>query len=367
MNEKKQLHFLHLLVLWLIISVFHVPCKAERAENLFIEASSSYSFFMAHRPVLQSYTNAHFSQYQLSIGKKASGNMSWHSLYHYPDYGVHLFYSNLGHNIYTGRAAAAMIFMQFPFYRFKQSNFNFNVALGPGWVEKKFDPINNYKNMVNGSHWNAAIQLGVNYSKQIQKSQTLSLGIGLTHFSNGATQLPNLGINLPMVQIAYKYRFQNIEKGNTDTAITPKKIQFSIATSMGKKQVYPVLGKNYFFCTLSGTALYGLNQKANAGILVDVFKDASVSHQMLYDKDTSNNNKTNVQVAVGGMYEIVIHRLSFPLAAGFYIYNNYSQLPFMYFKLGVNYSLSSHFFLLFNLKSHFAKADYFAYGAGYRF
>jgi hypothetical protein len=88
---------------------------------------------------------------------------------------------------------------------------------------------------------------------------------------------------------------------------------------------------------------------------------------MKFDTDSTNNNKTNLQVGIGGVYEIAIDRFTIPLAAGFYVYNNYKVLPVMYLKFALNYYITKQIHVSFNLKSHYAKADYFSYGLGYRF
>jgi hypothetical protein len=336
-------------------------------KNLFFEARSNYSVLMAHRPNLQAYPNAHFGMFELNFGLKTNGSKQWHHSYHYPDIGLSLFYTNVGKNKYTGFAAATFAYIQFPYARFKKSQFNFKLALGPGWVEKKFNRLNNYKNLVSGSHLNAAIQLTQSYAIALTNHQQLSLGICLTHFSNGAFKLPNLGLNLAGLQIAYQYKFNDIKATLIDTSKFEKKIRYVIAYSCGLKQVYPVLGKQYFLSNFSASIFNNFKEKGSVGLMFDLFKDESVINQMKYDTDSSNNNSTNLQAGIAGVYEIAIDKFTIPLAAGFYIYNNYKVLPVMYLKFALNYYVTKHIHLSFNLKSHYAKADYFSYGLGYRF
>ena len=131
------------------------------------------------------------------------------------------------------------------------------------------------------------------------------------------------------------------------------------------KEVYPVLGQQYVLGNFYTSALYQYNNKSRIGIAADLFKDQSVMHQMKYDTITGNDNKTNLQVGIGAVHEVVINRLSLPIQAGFYVYNNYTILPTMYIKLGVNYAITKHLYANFTLKSHYAKADYFSYGVGF--
>jgi hypothetical protein len=336
-------------------------------DNLILEARGSYSVFMAHRHNLKAYPNAHFGMYELNLAKKVSGKYRWHLLYHYPIVGASLYFTNMGKNKYTGSAFATFAYIQFPYLRFKKSSVNFKLALGPGWVEKKFDRVANYKNVVTGTHLNAAIQLTQSYQWQIGAHQNLAFGICLTHFSNGAYKLPNLGINMAGIQLTYQYQFKEVKKALTDTITFSKKMKYQVAYSAGLKQVYPVLGKQYFLQNLSLIVFNQYKEKGSVGLLFDLFKDDSVINQMMYDTDSTNNGKTNVQLGIGGVYEFAIDRFTIPLAAGIYVYNNYRELPLMYLKFGLNYYITKKIHLSFNLKSHYAKADYFSYGVGYRF
>ncbi len=357
---------LYVVIFWVLVA--EQPGFAKnKTENIFVEARGSYSIFMAHRPNLLAYPTGHFGMYEFNVGVKTSGSKSWHQLYHYPNIGLSIFYTNIANNKYTGSAAATLAYIQFPYARFKKSQFNFKLALGPGWLEKKFDRINNYKNLVTGTHLNAAIQLTQSYAIELTPRQLISLGICLTHFSNGAFKLPNLGVNLAGLQLGYQFKFNDVRNPLLDTNKFERKLNYLFAYSCGLKQVYPVLGKQYFLSNFSFIILNNYKEKASVGLLFDLFKDDSVINQMKYDTDSSNNDKTNLQAGIGAVYEIAIDKFTIPLAAGFYVYNNYKVLPVMYLKFALNYYITKNIHVSFNLKSHYAKADYFSYGLGFRF
>jgi hypothetical protein len=355
------------VIIFLVVVFEQLGFAKSKTDNVFVEARANYSIFMAHRPNLSGYPSAHFGMYELNVGLKTSGSKMWHQLYHYPNIGLSIFYTNMANNKYTGSASASLAYIQFPYARFRKSQFNFKLALGPGWVEKKFDRVNNYKNLVTGTHLNAAIQLTQSYAIELTPKQQISFGICLTHFSNGAFRLPNLGVNLAGLQFGYHYKFNEVRKPLLDTNKFERKLNYIFAYSCGLKQVYPVLGKQYFLSNFSVAVFNNYKEKGSVGVLFDLFKDDSVINQMRYDTDSSNNNKTNLQVGIGGVYEIAIDRFTIPLAAGFYVYNNYKVLPVMYLKFALNYYITKNIHVSFNLKSHYAKADYFTYGVGYRF
>jgi hypothetical protein len=51
---------------------------------------------------------------------------------------------------------------------------------------------------------------------------------------------------------------------------------------------------------------------------------------------------------------------------GYYLYNRYKDDGNIYSRLCLRYHFSDRYFAVLNLKSHFAKADYWEYGIGMR-
>lgn len=72
--------------------------------------------------------------------------------------------------------------------------YEWNFGLSFGW--KPFDEQTNPLNEVVGSRLNAYINLGLMLDWRFAPQWSLSLGVGLTHFSNGNTRYPNGGVNL---------------------------------------------------------------------------------------------------------------------------------------------------------------------------
>ena len=73
------------------------------------------------------------------------------------------------------------------------------------YSEKVLDHYQNPKNVAIGTNWNTMMCFGL---KSIQrfKNSTISLGIDLTHFSNGGFKMPNYGINIPYISVGYGRR-----------------------------------------------------------------------------------------------------------------------------------------------------------------
>lgn len=72
-------------------------------------------------------------------------------------------------------------------------DYEWNFGISTGW--KKYDPNVNPHNRVVGSKANAYIHLGMLLDWELSPSLNVKAGVGVTHFSNGNTQLPNAGVN----------------------------------------------------------------------------------------------------------------------------------------------------------------------------
>ncbi len=63
----------------------------------------------------------------------------------------------------------------------------------------------NNRNIVIGSHINTKIVFRAEKEFSLSANNHLNLGIGVCHFSNGAYQTPNLGINFLLFNLGYSY------------------------------------------------------------------------------------------------------------------------------------------------------------------
>ena len=77
--------------------------------------------------------------------------------------------------------------------------------MGLGYFTNPFDLEDNHLNRAIGSNLNVGIRLGFHQTISLNDQMDISFGIGMTHFSNGNTQLPNLGVNMPNLQFGYNF------------------------------------------------------------------------------------------------------------------------------------------------------------------
>lgn len=72
---------------------------------------------------------------------------------------------------------------------------HFELGTGLGWATAPYDPVERPLSIAIGTRLNAGLHLGTAATVLEGASGRISIGAGLTHFSNGSLALPNLGIN----------------------------------------------------------------------------------------------------------------------------------------------------------------------------
>jgi hypothetical protein len=345
------------------------------SSNLFVEGKIHYGFLYAHHLELEIF-NAHFPAFEVSIQHQTYGKHQWERDYAYPIIGLTCWYSGLGGSPELGQALGLMPFINFPLYRHKKWFFGFRFAIGVGYLTKKFDRIENYKNTAIGSHLNAAVNMMFEVRYSINSWLTASAGISLQHFSNGSLKLPNYGLNAPMLNIGLAYWPVNQNRKIGDrrypptepySAILRDHIEFNIGLSTGYKNMEAVLGKNYFVFHLYENTFYRISKKSKVGVGLDLSYDPSHIRILELHGDTLQSNWQILRPGINAAYQLVMSKVGFIFNIGYYLGGAEKSNGPLYEKISVQYSFAKNFFANVMLKVHFGRADYIGWGIGYKF
>lgn len=363
------------LILLLSAEVF---CESDHKlfnQNLYIEAKAYYGFLYAHHLELERY-NSHFPAFEVSIQQLTFGKHEWERAFNYPILGLSLWYSGLGGFSEVGSAIAIMPYIDFPLYKKEPFCFNFRFALGAGYLTKRFDRIDNYKNLAIGSHLNAAVNMMFEARYRINTYLTISAGICLQHFSNGSLKEPNYGLNAPMACLGLAFKPARENKNITDrfypptepySAILTHAIEFNFGAAIGYKNMKQVFGENYFVYHIYENTFYRVSRKSKWGIGFDLSYDPS-HIDILERKGTAVENKLNIiRPGINAAYMLVLSRIGFIFNLGYYLGGQERSNGPLYQKVSIQYAFSKNFFANVMLKVHFGRADYIGWGLGYKF
>jgi len=303
------------------------------------------------------------------VSKPASTQYNWHNAYHCPETGIAFFSAYLNNPAQLGMMYGAYPFINFHLKRSFKEGLNFRVGIGLGYMPIKFDPYDNHKNDVIGSHLNAMVNLRANYHFYVSNTIRIETGLGLTHCSNGAFQTPNLGINLITANTGLSYCIssakRSLEVPYVDTAKT-KKVEQEIFAAVGGSEVEPPGGKRYPDLTLSYIAFRRLSGKSKLGIGLDIFNNQANTERLKTDSIFLRNDLAITQFGLKVAYELTMGKLSLPLEMGGYVYSKYDGNGVIYNRIGVRYYAGKHLIANLTLLTHYAKADFIEWGVGYK-
>lgn len=315
---------------------------------------------------------------ELTYFKRLTGDRLWQKSYREPIVGSTLFIGSVGNNQILGRYVGIYGFAELPIVKYKKYRMDWKFSTGMGYTNKPYDPISNPKNVAIGSHLNALMCFALKQTIGFQHS-ALTLAMDMTHFSNGAFQVPNLGINLPYISLGFQHYFN----GNTKQKMAPSKDgiaslplppkdnfltyqqwQISLNGIFTCKETMPIGGKKYpVYAGSISLRRYG-SQKSGFEVNFDVFSKQAL---MNYEPMVRKSKLDILQLGISASYILPLDRFNFVYGAGMYIRDKYRADGPMYIRLGCRYYLTKNISAIFGLKTHYAKADYLEFGLSYHF
>ena len=322
-------------------------------------------FLLAHRSDLKN-IETHMIGFELQLDKLRNEE-EWSSYYRQAVTGLGLSYFHLGGEE-TGNALALQSNMRFDLLKLGNTYFQLRLGAGVGYLTKKFDPYGNRRNQAIGSHFNAFMQTALLFDRHT-KFGNFQYGLGISHFSNAAYKMPNLGFNIPSAffrfSLAQSADTSKLHRINSGQCYVPK-TYFSANSVYGRKQrnfANPISFNNY---GIQLRAVYQVNpiRAWRAGTDAALDKTYKYSEDVLVDlKSLSFSEKIEFGLAIG--HEWSAGDLRFIMELGAYLYRPADLKRLLYQRMGFIYNLNEHWGALGTLKFHRGVADYMVFGLVY--
>lgn len=319
------------------------------------------------------------------LGWQTDGRQLWEKLYNLPYYGIGYYHVDFFNENELGSPSALYGFLGGPIKRWNKLSWDFLFGFGLTYNWKSYDVDINPFNYAIGSNKTVYIDAGMTLNYPIGKRWDALWGMSFTHFSNGATTLPNLGINMMATKLGVKYNLQpeRAEVKEWDIPEYQKESEFYVFLAMSSKQVsldttntglkdkyYDV---NYAMATVSVGRQWQISHKVKFGAGADLNYDGTMDAQ--YDiQDGEVNQITHsfgekLGVGVFASFEWVIGRLSVIAQPGYHVLRKEfeGQTPASYQRAGIKYHLWDDIFAGVNIRAYdFGVADYIEWTLGYR-
>lgn len=356
--------------LFSFISVASVRFDQNDSTKYIIETKLHYGFVLSHHKNMSYLTTGHFPGFEINIGKQTNGEQKWQPLYKYPVMGLAFWYADLANPDMLGSAQAFYPYLNFHLVQDHSFLLNYRFGIGLGYLTKKFDRLDNYKNIAIGSHLNVTINMFYEFQWKVFKRLIFSGSLGITHFSNGAFKAPNLGLNIPTAAVGVSYLFSsdmrkiNLQGSKNQHGID-NKIQVLSILSCGIKEIYPAYGDKYGAFSFTTCFLKPLSPKRKIGAGFDLFWDFSNIRSLKRKDIEVKHSYEAIRPGIHIGHQFDFSHLSFVTQIGYYIYAKDKSDGPVYSRIALRYGFNNKIIASLALKTHFAKADFVEWGIGY--
>lgn len=376
MSGKANIRFLSSLCVAFILcaNLNAQPHKPLSKHNLSAELKLQYGFLLSHHLELDIF-QSHFPAIEFSIEKATWGKHHWEAIYGYPLIGISVWYSNLGGFNEIGSAIAVYPFINFPIVQDDVQSFNFRLGMGVGYLTNYYQRTENYKNFAIGSHLNVAGSLYFEYRRKLSRILTISGGLGLNHFSNGAMKTPNYGLNIITATVSltaflgrpnplmskkiipelYKFEFDG-----------KKSLDLDVGLSVGTKDMSQQYGQRFMVYAFYANLFKQVSWKSKFGIGFDLTYDASDKFLIEWNNGIVRNNFSTLKPGINIAYQLLISKLSFVINFGFYLAGQEQSEGSVYQRLTLRYLFTEKLFATIALNANWGKAEYIGFGIGYQ-
>ncbi len=358
-----------LLILLLLIP-FSSLAQVDSTESYFISVKQKSGFLAAHRGVMGHLPKEPALGGEISFYKRVGGNRAWHQPYKHPYFGVTIFGSTIGNNAILGQAIGVYGFIEFPMNKGRRHHLTGKIGSGLGYITKVFNQETNPKDVAVSTHVNALICLGIQGRIRLAERHELIYSMDLSHLSNGAIKVPNLGVNMPYLGLgyAYKVRSKNVSQVSK-IQIIPRSPFFKtwklhLLAVLSTKELFPTGGKKYPVYAMSIMGRRIFKPKVGMETAIDFMSKQAVFGYKGYIPKTQ---WSIFQIGIYAAYVLPLEHLQFVLGMGGYVKDRYDPDGNFYHRVGMRYQFNNGITANLVLKSHWAKADYIEWGVGYTF
>lgn len=159
------------------------------------------------------YKIPHYSAMSIKYGFSSKGDNWKDYAYGMPYMGIGLYAANFYREKDLGKPFSLYFFQGAQLHRFSPTlSLNYEWNLGGSFNWKHYDEFDNPNNIALGSTVNVHVGANLYMKWQVSTKLDLHAGAGFTHFSNGASSLPNKGLNMAGLFLEMTYHFNREEK-----------------------------------------------------------------------------------------------------------------------------------------------------------
>lgn len=361
MNLFNRNFTLSFLVFFFISYLSFSQSKFPLINNIYFEEKLYKGAVLPHHSFMNNLVDEYIVGLEFQCKTDTYGRSPYDSLYRFPSYGIGFSTYSLGNIDKLGQASTLFALLDIPIYRGNKFSFGYQTNLGLAYANKSLE--SSIYNTALSSHMNFYLGADATCKYTFKDKSKLSLGLELSHISNGKTKTPNLGINAFVLSAAYMYQMREpVHSSHFTSNIAFQKHCFNIGVSSAYKSDEYLTNKKYPTSTLLGEYEYRFCAKYGIGLGGDVFYDQSLyANKSIPEKVIQRSEIIETGIHSG----VFVHysHMTFLVQVGKYT-STKSNKPDYFSRVGIRYQYKKAFVNL-SMKSHKTTADFLEIGCGY--
>lgn len=295
-----------------------------------------------------------FTAVQALAEWQTTGNKEWHKWYKFPTFGVSLTYINIENHRIAHHGIATMAHITFKWIERTNYQLKFGLGVGVGYFSNLYNQQTNSSNEYISTHFNGAIQFSFDNLIKISPTSYILITPTINHFSNGASLLPNFGLNMLSFAFGLKQQITESKSNNKpqkSDIFTIKKNFIHVGVSGGVTGLaVPNYNQSFNYII---DASYGrrITKKSKLLIGVNIIHDNADNNKTVHDKILITRPYFIIdRIGLWAGHELFIHRLGFVAGIGVYLKKPAEQ-DILYSRIGLRYHLHKNMFCAVYLRT----------------
>jgi hypothetical protein len=307
--------------------------------------------------------------FEICINKNTYGKEVWEQIFKYPDIGVSLGYFDYGSDI-LGQSLGLFVYSDFYLIRNRRFESILKLGTGLGYHTKPYDNENNHKNVAVSSRITGNMKVGLGLNYKLTERWKLTASLTLSHFSQAAYSLPNLGVNVLSTNVGATYL---VSKGTSSYKLLDKNYQYdkslkyNVNFSYGLKEITPIGGPKYPVYVFTFYVHKQISKLSILNIGLDGFSNTALIEEMKKSGEFIDDYPDHKRIGMTIGHELKMNRVAFLFQIGAYLYRPYKVDYPIYQRLALKYYAGKRIYFHYGFITHYAKADHSEWGLGLSF
>lgn len=342
--------------------------KRPPAEPWSFGVNGYYGTLFRYRRGLPPLNFTHPFGFELYATRHSIGKRRWERDFKNPFTGISLSYYNYGVPDELGEAVSLTGYIGNTLINFRNSSLRFNLGTGVVYSSRHYTPGVNELNMAIGSRYAFSLRGTLHYEIPLSEKTFLNLNLAFRHFSNGALNKPNNGMNFPLLGVGLRVQpvaVKVLQISDSAEAKPERSVRFNLRVGTGVKESLRIDTKHPLH-NISFYVSKRFSRKSSLLLGVDGFYDSSVPVEYINQNLPVPEGDLDLRSAgITAGHELHIEKVSFVFMIGRYIHQPHKINPVFYQHYGLKYQACKNVSAGVMLMVHSKTAHVIQWGLGF--